>query len=82
MNLYRTTRRHISDDSDRCETYLVVERVLSQELHGLQMRVELVYDSEGLPQQVFWNRQEAVYSISVGEGGGSLRRSPTTGVAW
>jgi hypothetical protein len=37
-------------------TYLVVERVLSQELHGLQMRVELVYHGEGLPQQVLWEQ--------------------------
>ena len=38
-------------------TYLVVERVLSQELHGLQMRVELVYDGEGLPQQMLWEQR-------------------------
>jgi hypothetical protein len=52
---YRTTNRHIPEHSDGC-TYLVVERVLAQELHGLQMRVELVYDSEGLPQQVLWEQ--------------------------
>jgi hypothetical protein len=54
MNFYQTTRCHIPEDSD-C-TYLVVERVLSQELHGLQMRVELVYDGEGLPQQMLWEQ--------------------------
>jgi hypothetical protein len=66
MNFYQTTRRHISEDSDYC-TYLIVECVLSQELHGLQMRVELVYNGERLPQQMLWEQERGgVLSDGVG----------------